>query len=989
MTEEASISNEGKGDAGQPDKSPDAAGDVVTISGNVVNSTIIIKSIVKDSQVQDLEKLTPEPGEPPFQGLQYFDENDASRFFGREQLTAQVIGRLQRSRFLVIIGASGSGKSSLVRAGVIPSLKAGGRLVDGSLPPTGSPGWDYRLLTPGGHPLDALAAVLSRENSLPSQISSLRSELASQADAMALAVQGLLAQEGKEHLLLVVDQMEEIFTQTRDAAERSAFIDCLVAVANPEDNRPVTLILVLRADFYAQVAQHNRLRELVSQHQEFIGAMSREELVDAIVGPLDQGGWKIQEGLVKVILDDVGYEPGALPLLSHALLETWKRRRGRTLTLSGYIEAGGVNGAIRETADSVFRQRLTPAQQAIARMIFVRLSELDEDAQDTRRRVSFDELITRSTDELTIQTVLNILVDARLVTTSTVEPGDIKVVEVAHESLIREWPTLRGWLNADRQGLILHRLMTEAAEDWAKNDRDPGLLFRGSRLEQAQEWSVKPGNADTLSVLEDEFLKASTQAAHLEKQKEARQKRVQVGLVSLAGSLLVIAAVLGYLGFLRPGPPAVMNGLYNVAVAQLGEIGPDGKVGAPQDGSGMAFSDGVSQALQDSLGKDQTILIWHDSPELRRQSVRIGALQAGSPDGLAQAAAGLASGLHADMLIYGELDRRQQPPAIQVSLYLAPNLSDGLNELNGAFQLSQPIPLTSSFQSEAIQTAITRRADLLAGLAIAQSESQLGHTLEALEAYLKASKLAPGSDMLQFFIGREYLFSLEREPVLQAARGPFEEKARQAFYQALDLNPHNARASIGLGSLYLKQARRLVDDASSTGLTGEAFSQSIQLIDQADQAYGGVLEMQVDPAEYGVPVNELAHLGLGNSQLLRGIALQLNGQNKPAEEAIREAVRILTGTLPAFQGPGLERYLAQNRQFLGNAYQWSGYLAELSGDLPAAKEAYLQAIQQLDACLALGQGSNDRIIQTDIIANNCQPMREQADQRLQAIDGGS
>src|SRR3972149_5964641 len=144
-----------------------SSGDVIRISGNIVNSTIIIKSVVKDEQVVDLEKLPPEAGEPPYQGLQYFDERDAGRFFGREQLTVRVIGRLQRTRFLAVIGASGSGKSSLVRAGVVPALKTGGRLIDGSLPPSGSVHWAYRVFTPGGHPLDALAAILSKEGADP------------------------------------------------------------------------------------------------------------------------------------------------------------------------------------------------------------------------------------------------------------------------------------------------------------------------------------------------------------------------------------------------------------------------------------------------------------------------------------------------------------------------------------------------------------------------------------------------------------------------------------------------------------------------------------------------------------------------------------------------------------------------------------------------------------------------------------------------------
>jgi tetratricopeptide (TPR) repeat protein len=985
MTEQT---RSGEDQAGNPIL--EGGGDVISISGNIVNSTIIVKSVVKDDQVVDLEKLAPEPGEAPYQGLQYFDERDARRFFGREQLTIRLIGRLQRSNFLAVIGASGSGKSSLVRAGVIPALKSGNRLSDGSLPPDGSRQWIYRVFNPGGHPLDALAATLSKEAALPSQIKSLRDELAGDPKSLAFAIQGLLSQENSRHLLLVVDQFEEIFTQARSLEERQEFINALVAIANPQDNQPVSLLVILRADFYAQVAQHDQLREMVSQHQEFIGAMNRAELVDAIVGPLNQNGWKIQEGLVKVILDDVGYEPGALPLLSHSLLETWKRRRGRTLTLSGYNECGGVNGAIRETAEAVFRQRLTPQQQTVARMIFLRLAEINEDAQDTRRRASFSELITRSTDELTIQSVINILADARLIITGTVEPGETKIVEVAHESLIREWPTLRQWLNEDRQGLILHRQLTEAAEDWIKNERDSGLLFRGTRLVHIQAWAAQGTNADTLSLEDVKFLEASQDNARVESDKEARLarlRRTQRIFATVTVSLLVVVGILGYLS-LRPSSPPVMTGLYNVAVTRMGEINFEGQVRSSGEGDNTAFSREVTQALQSTLKNNSNILIWQDGLELKRQGVQIGALVSDTPEGQIQAAASLAQRLNADMVIYGVIDQRQQPPVLNIQMYLAPRLSDTLNEVKGNFQLNTPVPVTSDLQAEPVKMEITRQAGLLATLALAQSESQLGHTVEALEYYLNAAQFEPDSDILQFFIGREYLFNLDR-PVLQVARQAFEQKALEALEKSLQLNPQNTRASIGLGSLYLSQAKQLVEEATSKGFTDQNFQQAIKLLDQAETAYGQVSQSKDDPSKYGVPVGDISRLGLGDVQLLRGIVLAGNDQTEPASEAFRQAVQILEATLPAFLAPGLNRYQAQNLQFLGNAYQWSGNLSETTGDYPEAIEFYQQAVKQLDACLALGENSPDRVIQFEIAAGNCEPMLQQTEQRLQILQGGS
>ena len=968
------------------------SGDVIQISGNIVNSTIIVKSIVKDEQVVDLEKLPPEAGEPPYQGLQYFDEKDAGRFFGREQLIVRVIGRLARTRFLAVIGASGSGKSSLVRAGVIPALKSGARMRDGSLPPSGSAHWSYRVFNPGGHPLDALAAALSKADSLPSQISSLRDELRRDPKSLALAVQLLLAQEKSPHLFLVVDQFEEIFSQARSPEERAAFLNTLISVSSMEDTHPITLLVCLRADFYAQVAQYEDLREMVSQHQEFIGAMSRAELVDAVVGPLAQSNWKIQEGLVKVILDDVGYEPGALPLLSHALLETWKRRRGRTLTLSGYVESGGVDGAIRETAEAVFNQRLTEEQRPVARMIFLHLTELKEDAHDTRRRAAFSELITRSTDETTIQTVINILADARLVTTGTIEPGDVKVVEVAHESLIREWPTLQKWLNEDRQSLILHRQLTEATEDWLDNDREPGLLIRGRRLVQIDEWAAEKDHADSLSLHEIEFLEASRANAHEEAAKEARlanARRMQRIFAAVIAGLVVLVGILGYS---RLQPP-VMNGLYNIAVADIGELASDGQVRSSVEGN--AVSQSITAALQSTFQNDPNILVWNNSSELRLKRVRIRTLEGNSSQELTQEAANFAQRLNADMVIYGTIDRRQQPPLLSIQMYLAPKLEDALDEIKGSFPLDVPIPLNSDIDSDSVRTEIARQTNLLTSLALAQVESKAGRTVEALDGYLKAAESAPESDMLQFFIGRESLFVIEREAIPQAADAAFEEQARLAFEKALQLNLQNARAYVGLGSLHLKQAKRLIDEAMNSEYTDRTFQQITQLLDQAEAAYGRVLELKVTSAEYGVPIEDIARLGGADAQIARGLALSGYTNYDPENEAFNQAsglfdqaIQTLNHTLPAFQASGLSRYLAQNYQFLGSAYKNSGYLAYLTGDSSAAIKAYQQAIERLDACIALGENTTDRVIREEIVENNCQVDRRETEELMQLVSGG-
>jgi tetratricopeptide (TPR) repeat protein len=418
-----------------------------------------------------------------------------------------------------------------------------------------------------------------------------------------------------------------------------------------------------------------------------------------------------------------------------------------------------------------------------------------------------------------------------------------------------------------------------------------------------------------------------------------------------------------------------MNGLYNIAVADIGEISTDGQTHPIGDEGGVKLSQEIASALQASLQNNSNILIWNDNPELKRQRVQIGILDS------TQSAEGLANRLHADMVISGTLDRRPNPPVLKMQMYLAPRLSNALNEVNGSFDL-EAIPVTPDLEADSVKSELTRQTNLLATLALGQSNSQLGFTLEALENYLKAAELAPDSDMIQFFIGREYLFSLEREPVLGVARDAFEQKALEALQKSLQLNPQNARAYIGLGSLYLKQAKQLINDGMSSEFTRENFERTMQLLNQAESAYGTVGQLNPDSAIYGVPVADIAQLGLGDMLVTRGAALEANGQIELAAGAFDKATQMLEATLPAFQEPSLNRYLAQNYQFLGSAYQNVGYLAFLKGDTTTATQAYQKAIQQFDACIELGATSNDRIIQNDIVAANCQPRRQETEDYL-------
>ena len=323
----------------------------------------------------------PAPGVTPYKGLLFFDESDADLFFGREALTARLAQHVMdlamdsSSCFLAVVGASGSGKSSLVRAGLAVALKRAG--------------WDVLTFTPTGDPLRILEANLNSART-----------------------------KNAERVLILVDQFEEVFTLCHDEMERIAFIEKLLFSAqNP--SKKITVIIALRADFYSHCAQYPLLRQTVSAEQEYIGQMTAEELRRAIEEPARRGGWELEPGLVDVLLNDIGLkgtsepEPGALPLLSHALLATWERRRGRTFTLDGYHASGGVRGAIAETAESVFTDQLNQAQQELARDVFLRLTELGEGTEDTRRRATLNELVRRSAEAPQLRAVLNTLAEAR------------------------------------------------------------------------------------------------------------------------------------------------------------------------------------------------------------------------------------------------------------------------------------------------------------------------------------------------------------------------------------------------------------------------------------------------------------------------------------------------------------------------------------------------------------------------------------------------
>lgn len=461
----------------------------------------------------------------PYKGLAPFRTADAAYFCGRERLVAELLAKVAVDGFVGIVGDSGSGKSSLAAAGLLPALASG------ALP--GSNDWTCLLIRPGADPIGALCAGLSPLAGEPAD--ELRRQLDRDSIELLTIASKITGSRGvaQRRLVLVVDQLEEVFAAGIAADARGRFIDALMQALAGRDN-PLVVAVVLRADFYGSCAQHEGLARALTQSQVLVAAMTDAELRRAVVEPARRAGLNIEDGLADMICADAAGEPGALPLVSTALLETWVRRSDNTLTIAGYADAGGVRGAVARLADSVY-DATDDAGRAIIRRIFLRLADPEGATDDVRRRARRNEVATTDAE----QKVLTQLIDRRLVTATE------DTVEVAHEALLREWPRLREWLAEDREGRRLHRQLTDAAAAWHAEGRDEAGLYRGVRLQDAQDWAAAhPGDANSL---ETQFLAASEAASERTLRLTRRRARRLRWLAAALAALLIVAVIAGVL----------------------------------------------------------------------------------------------------------------------------------------------------------------------------------------------------------------------------------------------------------------------------------------------------------------------------------------------------------------------------------------------------------------------------------------------------------
>ena len=521
----------------------------------------------------------PEP-ECPYPGLAAFEPNQVGLFFGREELTARVAmelaGQVAAPGLMMVVGPSGSGKSSLLRAGLLPAVAGGDLLVRGSRE------WPLVIMTPGSDPLRELAARITDvvpgnmtagalETDLradPARVTAdIRQALLARARRLAELGEDGVAEPGSaplagaaavsSRLVLVIDQFEELFTQCPEQ-ERQPFIQALCAAAGvtgragppgadgwPREEAgsrgaPALVVIGIRADFYDRCAATPELRPYLEDAQLLVPPMSEAGLRAAIEGPAAVAGLAVEPGLVEIMLAELGpaeegYEAGRLPLLAYALQQTWEHREARRLTVAGYRAAGGIDGAVARAADAVYDRLDAPGQLA-ARTMLLRMVNLGEGTPDTRRQVRLDELtglagpagFPPGQQADVVRAVLAALVRARLLT------AEKDTVTITHEALLTAWPKLHEWLSTDREGQRTRREVSDAASTWQANRDDTSRLLGGTRLAVAREWAA--GNTAELNAEERDFLDASWAYA----QRSARRRRLAVGALGI----LTVASVL-------------------------------------------------------------------------------------------------------------------------------------------------------------------------------------------------------------------------------------------------------------------------------------------------------------------------------------------------------------------------------------------------------------------------------------------------------------
>ncbi|NEQ38190.1 MAG: tetratricopeptide repeat protein, partial [Okeania sp. SIO3I5] len=448
----------------------------------------------------------------PYRGLFAFREQDAKFFFGRETFTQQLVQAVQRQSLVAVIGASGSGKSSVVFAGLIPELRS-------------EKGWLIEDFRPGDRPLRNLAKKLVALRQFETidpldQIDQMLERFREGKRNLRDVIEDILERNNRTRLLLIADQFEEVYTLCQDKSERQIFLDLFLDAVNQTKN--FTFVLTLRADFCGYALSYRPFADALQDTDRKIGPMNRAELQKVIEKPAELLGVRIESGLTERILEAVEDEPGYLPLLEFALTLLWAKQQNGELTHEAYESIGGVEKALAEYAEEQY-QNLSEEDKRRAQQIFIQLVRPGEGTEDTRRLATSDEI---GESNWNLVTRKEGLADARLVVTNKIEgkiETDRETVEIIHEALIREWGTLRGWIDVNREFRTWQERLKVRMQEWETSSRDDGALLRGVPLGEAEEWLHK--RREELSQAQRDFVQLSLTEWNREKEERTRQER--------------------------------------------------------------------------------------------------------------------------------------------------------------------------------------------------------------------------------------------------------------------------------------------------------------------------------------------------------------------------------------------------------------------------------------------------------------------------------
>ncbi len=506
----------------------------------------------------------------PYKRLNYFDFNDEDPkyFYGRTALIKQLLEKVQQSNFLAVLGPLDSGKSSVVRAGLLYQLKLG------AIP--GSDRWEiYQPFTPGVHPCRSLEQAIGTD---------------------ALQLESVIKANPAERIVLVIDQFEEVFTQCRDKTERQQFLECLMGAVERGGNK-LCLVLVMRSDFFGKCTEqeYTGLSKQIEQNLVTVLPMSQAELREAIAKPAEQVGLELDRELINQMIADLAGSASDLPLMQYTLTELWEKRTLNRLTISDYIRLGGVKKALEKQANKVY-QSLPEEDQLIAKRIFMELTRLGEGTENTRRQVFLEDLVNSQQSQEQVERVVQCLANAKLLVTSEQELKNQRkaVVNIVHETLIRNWDLLGQWLEKNQVALLKKQDIEDIAQEWRDNQKrgESAYLLRGTRLAAAEDYLERYADTLPLSSLAHEFVQKSI--------KYRRNSRIRlvstvIGVIGILTGLTIFAFAQLQLALLR-GKASEVENLIHSATPVEGLV-----LAIEATGKSLAFFNQVLPRVKSSL----------------------------------------------------------------------------------------------------------------------------------------------------------------------------------------------------------------------------------------------------------------------------------------------------------------------------------------------------------------------------------------------------